>query len=350
MNENLQLWLPAAATLLATAAASLLLRGLIQGGVARFLARTPTEIDDQILAAMRRHVPVWLMLAGLALSSALAPIPARLSEWIPRLCAAAFLLSMALVASRLATSLLERRVGAIATGVGRTSLLQGVVRAFIIGLGGLLALSNLGISVTPLLTALGVGSLAIALALQPTLSNLFAGMHISFTRPIRIGDFIELEGGARGYVEDIGWRATRIRELPDNLIVVPNARLSEMVLTNYSLPGPEQAALVQVGVAYGSDLEKVEQITCEVGREILRHVEGGVENFEPFIRYHTFGDSSIQFTVILRVRQFTDRYVVTHEFIKRLKARFEHEGIEIPFPQRVVHDAAIAASTTAVRR
>jgi small-conductance mechanosensitive channel len=150
-------------------------------------------------------------------------------------------------------------------------------------------------------------------------------------------------------VADIGWRYTRIRVLPNNLIIVPNARVAEMMVTNYTLPEPEQAALVQVGVAYGADLGAVEQVTSEVAREVLQEVEGGVPGFEPFIRYHTFGDSSINFTVILRVKTFPDRYLVTHEFIKRLKARYRAEGIEIPFPQRVVHPGPPPADPLALR-
>jgi small-conductance mechanosensitive channel len=218
-----------------------------------------------------------------------------------------------------------------------TSLAGNVVRIGVFSIGALLALSNLGISITPLLTALGIGSLAVALALQPTLSNLFAGVHLTLARPIAVGDFIELENGRSGTVDDIGWRATRIRELPNNIIVVPNARVADMVVTNYALPEPEQAALVQVGVSYASDLGMVEEVTVEVAREVLRDVSGGVPEFEPFIRYNRFGESSIDFTVILRVRQFTDRYLVVHEFIKRLKSRYDEAGIEIPFPQRVLH-------------
>ncbi|HUK62273.1 MAG TPA: mechanosensitive ion channel domain-containing protein, partial [Dongiaceae bacterium] len=189
------------------------------------------------------------------------------------------------------------------------------------------------------LTALGVGSLAVALALQPTLSNLFAGFHITLARRIRIGDFVELETGQQGYVADIGWRSTQIRELPNNLVIVPNARLAEVIVRNYSLPADEQSALVQVGVAYDSDLEQVERITVETAREVQRTVTGAVADFEPFIRYHTFADSSINFSVILRVKEFSDRYLVTHEFVKRLQKRYSASGIRIPFPQRVVHVA-----------
>lgn len=152
-----------------------------------------------------------------------------------------------------------------------------------------------------------------------------------------MGDYIKLDSGIEGYVVDIGWRATRVRDLPHNLIIIPNGKLSQAVVTNYDLPEKELAVLVQVGVAYGSDLDKVERVTVDVAKETLREVPGGISTFSPFIRFHTFGDSSINFTVILRGKEFVDQYVLKHEFIKRLHARYRKEGIEIPFPQRVVH-------------
>ena len=111
------------------------------------------------------------------------------------------------------------------------------------------------------------------------------------------------------------------------------------------MPEDRQAALVQVGVAYGSDLHKVERVTVEVARDVQRTVPGAVTEFEPFIRFHTFGDSSIDFSVILQVEQFVDRYIVTHEFVKRLQRGYADAGIEIPFPQRVVHLPGAAESS-----
>lgn len=197
--------------------------------------------------------------------------------------------------------------------------------------------SGISGSSAPLLAALGVGSLAIALALQPTLSNLFAGFLITLARRIRVGDFIELEGGQQGEVADIGWRSTQLRELSNNLVVVPNAKLAEVIVRNHSLPESEQAALVHVGVSYDSDLDHVEKTTLEAARQIQHEVSGAIPMFEPFIRYHTLSDSSIDFTVTLRVQTFVDRYRVTHEFIKLLHRRYREAGIEIPFPQSVVH-------------
>jgi small-conductance mechanosensitive channel len=190
-----------------------------------------------------------------------------------------------------------------------------------------------------------VGSLAVALALHPTLSNLFAGIHLSVSKPLRVGDFVELEDGIQGHVVDIGWRATRIRQLANNLVVVPNARLSDMRLINYSLPEAPQSVLVPLGVAYGSDLRRVERVTVEVARSVQTQVPEADPTHEPFLRFHSFGASSIDCNVILRARAYTDRWPLIHEFVVRLQQRFAQEGLEIPFPQRVVHLSSSRSET-----
>lgn len=332
-------WLQAFGFLLGALLLGFLFRRILIARVEAALRLTPTDVDDLLLGAIRRYVPLWFVLGGVQLAARVAPVSATQAEMAGRIAAAVFVVSLALAAGAVASGLLRSWTVRSGANAETTGLLQFVLRATIGALGALLVLSNLGFSITPLLTALGVGSLAVALALQPTLSNLFAGIHLSIARPIRVGDYVELETGAKGFVVKIGWRATWIRELANNIIVVPNGRLADMVVTNYDMPEGEQGALVQMGVAYGSDLAEVERATIDVAREVLKEVEGGVPAFDPFIRYHTFGNSSIDFTVILRVKTFTDRYLVTHEFVKRVKARFDREGIEIPFPQRVVHMA-----------
>jgi small-conductance mechanosensitive channel len=146
-----------------------------------------------------------------------------------------------------------------------------------------------------------------------------------------------LESGQEGYVTQIGWRSTRIRMLPNNILIVPNSKLVSSQITNFYLPETEMAVLVQVGVSYQSDLEKVESVTIGVAKEVLQEVNGGVKEFEPFIRYHTFSDFSINFTVILRAKEYVSKYLIIHEFIKRLHRRYQLEGIEIPFPIRTVY-------------
>ncbi len=218
-----------------------------------------------------------------------------------------------------------------------TSLTENLIKISVVTVGGLILLSHLGISIAPLLTALGVGSLAVALALQDTLTNLFSGFYIIANKQTRPGDYIKLDTGQEGYVVDIGWRATRIKQFSDNIILVPNAKLGSAIVTNFSLPDKELTVTLQAGVAYSSDLEKVEKVTLDVAKDTLKSTEGGVADFPPAVRFHTFGDSAILFNVSLRVKDFAAQSIVTHEFIKRLQKRYAQECIDMPFPQRAVH-------------
>jgi small-conductance mechanosensitive channel len=214
---------------------------------------------------------------------------------------------------------------------------RGFVRMVVIGLGLLIFLDSFGVSITPVLASLGIGSLAVALALQPTLENLFSGIQIVIDRPIQLGQFIKLESGEEGYVHRIGWRSTWVKMLPNNIVVIPNKALVNSKIINYHYPDKELAVLVEVGVHYGSDLERVERVTTDVARETLRQTLGGVADFVPFIRYHAFDDFSINFTVILRAKEFMDSYLVKHEFIKRLHRRYAREGIVIPYPIHAIN-------------
>jgi small-conductance mechanosensitive channel len=218
-----------------------------------------------------------------------------------------------------------------------TSLIENVIKVVIYTIGILIILQFLGISITPILTTLGVGGLAVALALQSTLSNFFAGLQILASKQIRPGDYIKLDSGEEGYVVDITWRNIIILTLQNNIIFIPNSKIINSSITNFSMPDKELAVPVNVGISYQSDLKKVEQITKEVAKEVMKEVDGGVPEFEPLIRFHTFGDFSINFTVILRAKEINSRSFLIHEFIKRLHERYKKEGIEIPFPTRTVY-------------
>jgi len=222
----------------------------------------------------------------------------------------------------------------IARGAGE--IISGLIRGVLIALAALFVLDILGVPITPLLASLGIGSLAVALALQDTLANFFSGLQILIDKPVEPGQFIKLDTGQGGYIEKIGWRGTWIKMLPNNMVIIPNKKLIDSIIINYARPAPELAVLVDVGVHYSSDLKHVEKVTCEVGKEIMSKIKGGVPEFEPFIRYHTFGESSINFTVILRAKEYVDNFVVKHEFIKALHERYKKENISIPFPIRTI--------------
>jgi small-conductance mechanosensitive channel len=216
-------------------------------------------------------------------------------------------------------------------------IVKGISRTLLYALAALVFLDTLGITITPLLASLGVGSLAVALALQEPLSNLFSGLSLLIDKPIQPGHYIQLEGSpVEGHVEEVGWRATRIRTLQNNLVLIPNAKLVSSVITNYNRPEFEMAVPVPVGVSYDSDLARVEAVTLEVIRQVMtaQDLESAAGRAE--VVFTSLGDSAITFNAVLRATSFSTRPALIHHFIKALHARYKAEGIVIPYPVRTL--------------
>lgn len=322
---------------LAVFAAGLALRKVIFARLGRWAKNTRTEIDDLIIESVRGPFLIWFVMLGLYFALRSSRLPEELVRISGRLLMVLGIFSVTCVLASMTSRFIKMHSTRLETALPVTSLTQNISRIVIFCVGFLVILNSLGVSIAPILATLGVGGLAVALALQDTLSNLFAGFHVIASRQIKIGDYVRIESGEEGYVIDIGWRTTKIKMLSNNVVLVPNEKLAKSIVTNYYLPDREMAVLVNVGVHYNSDLGKVERVTAEVAQEVMREVGGGVPGFEPFIRYHTFGDFSIGFTVILRAREFVDQHLIRHEFIKRLHARYKKEGIVIPYPVRAVN-------------
>lgn len=310
---------------------------LILGKLKKITEKTKSQIDDVIVSSLQKLITIWFSLAGIHFALLSLKIKTNTMSVIQKVIVILYILTISIALSNIAVGLLNLQSRKIKDIIPSASIFANLTRSLIILIGILIILNFLGISITPILTALGVGGLAVALALQDTLSNLFAGLHIIMSRQIRPGDYIKLNSGEEGYVVDITWRNTTIRQLSNNIIIIPNSKLASSIVTNYHLPEKDLSVIVQVSVSYDSDLEKVEKVTIEVAKEVMRKVPGGVPEFEPFIRYHTFGDFSINFSVILRAKEFSDQYLIRHEFIKRLHKRYKAEGIVIPYPIRTVY-------------
>jgi small-conductance mechanosensitive channel len=328
-----------------------LARWLVASRLSHLADKTSLRVDDALVASLRGPLPVWFTLGGVYVALRLYELPNKAEPVVNKALTVLWVTSITFWAAGLVGRLLQRD-SAAAAGIAPTGVVRQVARIAVLAVGVLVLLSTLGISIAPVLTTVGIGGLAVALGLQETLSNLFAGMQLTFTGNIRVGDFVKLESGDEGYVEDIQWRVTRVRTLSNNFVLIPNSKLAQSVLTNFHQPGPEVAVLIGLGVHYKSDLELVERVTSEVGKQIMQNVKGAVPEFEPFIRYHTFGDSSIDFTVILRAKEFTDQYLIKHEFVKSLSRAYAQNGIVIPFPIRAVNldqEAASAALLDARR-
>ncbi|MEV5610631.1 mechanosensitive ion channel family protein [Streptomyces sp. NPDC052225] len=317
-----------------------LLAGLLLRTVLRWLGvragQTRWGGDDVIVDALRTLVPWAAVAAGAAVAATALPLTARTGRTVNMTLTAFVIVAATLTAARVITGLVRAVAQSRAAVAGSATIFVNITRVVVLAMGFLVVLQTLGISIAPLLTALGVGGLAVALALQDTLANLFAGVHILASKTVQPGDYIRLSSGEEGYVVDINWRNTVVRQLSNNLVIIPNTQLSGTNMTNFSRPEQEMTLTVQVGVGYDSDLEHVERVTVAVVEEVMKGVEGAMPEHEPAVRFHTFGDSRISFTVILGVGEFSDQYRIKHEFIKRLHQRFRTEGIRIPSPVRTV--------------
>jgi len=317
--------------------AGLIVKKVIFNRLLRWAKKTSSQLDDLIVGAVKSPLMVLCLMLALYFALQFSKLPENIVQVMSKSILILGIISAVLALANLLSGLIKLYASRIDSALPVTSLTQNIARILIFSIGALIILNSLGVSITPILATLGVGGLAVALALQDTLTNLFAGFHITVAKQIRVGDYIKLESGEEGYVVDINWRSTKIKMLPNNLVLIPNDKLNKAVVTNYCLPDKEMAVLVDLGVHYKSDLEKVEKVTCEVAKSVMKEVSGGVAYFEPFIRYHTFGDSCIKFTVILRAKEFVDQYLIKHEFIKRLHKRYIQEGINIPYPIRAIN-------------
>lgn len=334
--NTLKLWAAPGGVFLGAVLLGYIVQRVIIKKLEVLFAKTQTDLDDLLLAAIRRHLPIWFILGGLTVAARFAPVHDSHVELTERIAIVGFWISLTFATANLGSAFLSRFANKDDSGLAGASLTRNILRGIIIIFGALLILQNLGVQITPLLTALGVGSFAIALGLQPTLADLFAGIHITLTRHVRVNDVVLLENGVKGRVLDVGWRAVRVLDGNDNVVVVPNGRLAGFVVTNTHFPDTTLLTPIECSVSYNSDLTKVEATAISVAKSIQNEIPGGVPSHTPLVRFHTFGDNAILFRVVLRSQRFADQGLLVHEFMKKLKARFDAENIEIPFPQRVV--------------
>ncbi len=330
-------WVQRVAFVLGGLATGYLLDRILSRWLCKAVALTATGWDDAVANSLKGLPTAWLGAAGLYVALGIGDVGPALFQAGTKVVTVVLIGTAVLAAIRIAGGAVER----ISTGPSGTlpssSLIVKLARGAVAIIGLFIILQNLGIEIAPLLTALGIGGLAVALALQDTLSNLFAGVQIIMSRQVRPSDYVRLSSGEEGFVADVKARNTTITTFPDNnLVVVPNAILASSIVKNYSMPRKALWVSTHVGVSYASDLEKVERVTLEVAREVLAELEPKAGGDEPLLRFHTFGDSSIDFEVRMQVSRFVNQGLAVHEFVKRLHARYGRESIDIPFPIRTL--------------
>jgi len=327
--------------------AGILFEKFILPGLKKIVERTPWKWDDILISSFGGVGFIFFTCLGFYLG--INHVADENSVWMvifDKSIIIAAILAISLLVSRVTANLLRLSSPKKRDIVPATSIIANITTLFIFIAGFLMILHTVGISIAPMLTAFGIGGLAVALALRETLSNLFAGIHILASRHINPGDFIQIDQEREGYVTDVTWRNTTIKTIQDNIIVIPNSKLVSAIVANYHLPVKEFTMVVSLGVGYDSDLVMVEKVTIDVAKEIMSEVKGGIPEYDPVVRFREFGEYSIKFIVTMRVKEYIQKYHLRHEFIKRLHQRYRESGIIIPYPvQRIYLNAGREIST-----
>ena len=311
--------------------------------VTRLTSHTPTELDDILIKASRWPVNIGIVILGVYLSLTLT---LSLPDTVQRIIGVAAQAAGALVFVALFGRLVSRGMDWAIEEQGKREsrtvdprllmMLRRILVVLIYGLGLLLVINTLGIPISPLIAGLGLGGVAVALAIQPTLSNLFAGTYVMTEGVVSPGDYIEMEGGVAGYVLEVGWRSTRLRTWSNTLVVVPNARFAETIITNYYEPTPPVNVYLTCGVSYSSDLALVESVSMDVMKGVLDSSPHGVQEYGAYFGFENFGESNVDFWLFVQARDRLASFELRSELINELHRRFDDEGIVINYPVRSI--------------
>lgn len=285
-----------------------------------------------ILESFDGIIFIWSIVGSIALILPSLSLPSALYILIQKILMVIGLFGGTILASRLAVSSIQLYGKKNETSLSITSLFEYLTKVLIFSIGFLIIIQSIGIQITALITAFGVGSLSIGLAFQNTLSNLISGINIIISRKIRPGDYIKFKNGEEGYVIDVELKYTLIRDIYENIIVIPNRQIIDSSFKNYTLSNSAFLLPIKIGVGYDNDLAKVELITLDIAKHILEQVEGGVKDFEPFLRYEKFDYYAINLIVYLKINEYFDQLIVTHEFIKEIHKVYQQEDIVLAFP------------------
>lgn len=300
----------------------------------KILAKNNWLSGGKILKSLRGITFIIFLGIGIYLCVNNLSLETKLEGYLNKSIYVALIVSATILVSRIATAFLSIESSFTPDGEKNefqgTSIITNLTRIAIFCLGFVVILQTLSISVTPVLTALGVGGIAVALAMQDTLSNLFAGIFVIASKKVRIGDYIKLQSGEEGFVEDINWRTITIKETSNTTVVVPNSKLSNAIFKNYNLPSKEMIFSVQLAVGYNNDLYLVEKISLEAAKAVINRLPNCVKSHVPGVTFGAMLDYGLQFTVSFRVNETTDQGIVRHDFIKEVMRGFRENGIEMP--------------------
>jgi len=313
-------------------------RQLVLKALRAWTSRTGSRAGLVLAEALSGPILIWAAILALHVGLQSSSLPGKFTDWGARTLFVLWIVSLTMMCMRIARDSIRFYGSQVTGALPVATLTQNLAQIAVVIVGALVLLDHFHVSITPMLTALGVGGLAVALAMQDTLSNLFGGFYVAVAGQVRLGDYIKLNTGEEGYVTDIGWRSTTIRSLGNSLIIVPNAKLAQAIVTNYDLPEKRMSAMLEVRVSYDCDPAQIERVLLDIAARGAREIPGMLADPAPSVTFDPgFGDSALGLTLNYQVAEFASQFTVRHELRKRIFRRFREEGIRIPFPARAVY-------------
>jgi len=303
----------------------LFLRTLLRTYWKRWNNKNPHPFSPAALKVTRVPSVYWCLAIALHLGMELCDLPKAQSRRIDQLIHITLVLSVFNVISQIAV------MASKAFLIRTNGLLLGLIRGAILVVGLLISMSILGISIAPILTALGVGGVAVALAVKDTLENLFAGLYLLSEGALRVGDLIRLDSGQEGIILDIGWRTTKIKTGQNNTLLIPNSKLSQSLVTNFNLPEQKIGVTIPVPVGIGANLEKVEQVLLQVVKKCTEEVAGVLNSPEASIVFMGLqSDGNLLFNLNCFIQNFKHQTAALSELRKRIFKSLIDNHIPLP--------------------
>lgn len=306
------------------------LKALLFARFEKWAEKTETKVDDLLISAMNFPMTLLLFCSGLLILIRTGISPQNVTHnQLYHIMLVIGVVSVIIFADRLLRGAIVMYADRFEFLRVAGGLVQSTLRLLVFVTGLLVMLGTLGINITPIVASLGVGSLAVALALRPMLENFFAGMQVISDRQIMEGQFIRLETGEEGFVHKINMRSTWLRTGTGNMIVFPNVLLVTTRIMNYHYPTRETEVAIPLSVQFGSDMQKVERAAVEEALALQKDFPGGVKTYEPKLRFNAVGELGLSCSISLRVEDAAYQGAIRHEFLKRVIARFRTEDIVI---------------------
>jgi MscS family membrane protein len=302
----------------------------------KFLTRkTKTKADDLLIAKSRNPITLWFFLISIRLGIEEVTLVENLASIIENTISSLIVISLAyvlyLILDIIIFSAIKKMAKRTKTEIddGLFSIVQSALKIALIVLAFLYVLSLWGVEIGPFLAGLGIAGLAVALALQPTLSNIFSGAALILDKTVRIGDLVYLDAETRGIIEKIGFRSTKIKTADNELIIIPNSKLADSKIQNIALPEPKSRVIIPFSVGYGSDIQKVKKVVLKA----IMSVEKASKDPAPTVQFIGMGASSLDFKAFFFVNHYSDRGEAIDDANTKVYGALNKNKINIPFPQ-----------------